>query len=227
MNHLSWERGVLVDGVDLLPVLLRDHLDEAAEAVDLPPGLLTFLGAVPSSYLQYYYTHDAVLRRQLSGRTRAEAVMAIEDILLKEYADPNLNEKPEALKGRGGAYYSEAAVELFGSLLGGDEGQHVVNLRNDGALPFLPDDHVIEVPATVNADGMTALPIDEVPADMAGLIAHVAGYERLALDAAVHGGRDRVMRAMLAHPLVGQYGPAEELTDLLIAENKDYLPWAR
>ncbi|MCR6493644.1 6-phospho-beta-glucosidase [Cellulomonas sp. P24] len=227
LNHLTWERAVDVDGVDMLPVLLRDHLADVAGAVDLPPALLTFLGAVPSSYLQYYYTHDAVLSRQLTSPTRAEAVMAIEEALLKEYADPRVNTKPEALKGRGGAFYSEAAIELFGSLLGNDEGRHVVNLRNDGALPFLPDDHVIEVPAVVNADGITALPIAEVPTDMAGLISHVAAYERLALDAAVHGGRDRVTRALLAHPLVGQYEPAEKLTDLLVSENKDYLAWAR
>jgi len=70
----------------------------------------------------------------------------------------------------------------------------------------------------------------EVPAlaaDLAGLIGHVAGYERLALDAAVHGGRDRVLRAMLAHPLVGQYDRAEKLTDLLLAENRAHLAWAR
>ena len=61
----------------------------------------------------------------------------------------------------------------------------------------------------------------------AGLIGHVAGYERLALDAAIHGGRDRVVRAMLAHPLVGQYDRAEKLTELLIARNQEHLAWAR
>ena len=61
---------------------------------------------------------------------------------------------------------------------------------------------------------------------LAGLIGHVAAYERLALDAAVHGGRERVLRAMLAHPLVGQYDRAEKLTDLLLAENRKHLAWA-
>ena len=69
--------------------------------------------------------------------------------------------------------------------------------------------------------------IDALPADMAGLIAHVAAYESLALEAAVHGGRERVERAMLAHPLVGQYDKARKLTDLLIAHNSAHLPWAR
>ena len=45
---------------------------------------------------------------------------------------------------------------------------------------------------------------------MSGLIAHVSAYEELALDAALRGGRDRVAKALLAHPLVGQYDLAEQ-----------------
>jgi 6-phospho-beta-glucosidase len=41
----------------------------------------------------------------------------------------------------------------------------------------------------------------------------------------VHGGRDRVFRAMLAHPLIGQIEAAEQLTDTLLADNHDYLTW--
>ena len=91
----------------------------------------------------------------------------------------------------------------------------MVNLRNDGTLPFLPDDHVIEVPARVSAAGVEALPVAPLDDDIRGLISAVAGYERLALDAAMLGGRDRVLRAMQAHPLVLQYDRAEKLTDLL------------
>ncbi|HEU4808168.1 MAG TPA: 6-phospho-beta-glucosidase, partial [Homoserinimonas sp.] len=96
----------------------------------------------------------------------------------------------------------------------------------NGTLSFLPDDHVIEVPATITEDGVHPLPVPSLPADLAGLIGHVAAYERLALEAAVEGGRDRVLRAMLAHPLVGQYDRAEKLTDLLLAENRKHLAWA-
>ncbi len=54
----------------------------------------------------------------------------------------------------------------------------------------------------------------------------MAAYEELALDAALRGGRDRVFRALLAHPLVGQVDQAERLTDLLLAANREHLPWA-
>ena len=42
----------------------------------------------------------------------------------------------------------------------------------------------------------------------------------------MHGGRDRVVHALLAHPLIGQWEPANALADRLIGENKAYLPWA-
>jgi 6-phospho-beta-glucosidase len=62
---------------------------------------------------------------------------------------------------------------------------------------------------------------------MSGLIAHVSAYEELAVDAALHGGRDRVLRAMLAHPLIGQLDLAGQLTDRLLAQNAAFLPWVR
>jgi 6-phospho-beta-glucosidase len=226
LNHLTWERGVFVDGRDALPALLGERVDDLADEVELPASLLSLLGMVPSYYLRYYYAHDDVLHEQEGAPTRADAVQEVERALLDLYADPAQETKPEALSKRGGAFYSEAAVDLIASLRSDRQDVQVVNLRNDGVLPFLPDDHVIEVPAVVGASGVAALPAAPLPDDVAGLISHVAAYERLALDAAIHGGRDRVRRAMLAHPLVQQYDRAEKLTDLLIAGNREHLAWA-
>jgi 6-phospho-beta-glucosidase len=57
-------------------------------------------------------------------------------------------------------------------------------------------------------------------------MANVTAYEDLALDAALHGGRNRVFKALLSHPLVAQYEYAEQLTDRLIAHNREHLAWA-
>ena len=226
LNHLTWERNVWVDGVDRLPELF-ENVAELAEEVELPPHLLKILGVVPSYYLRYYYSHDEVLHEQLGAPTRADEVQEVERMLLEKYADETVDTKPEELSKRGGAFYSDAAVDLLASLTADRGDVQVVNLRNSGLLPFLPDDHVIEVPATVGANGVTAVPIEPLDDDLRGLISAVAGYERLALDAAIDGGRDRVLRAMQAHPLVLQYDRAEKLTDLLLAANREHLSWAK
>ncbi|MEU4740653.1 6-phospho-beta-glucosidase [Actinosynnema sp. NPDC023658] len=229
LNHLSWETGVFVDGVDRLPELLERHGDALGEHIGLPGSLMRRLGAVPSYYLKYFYDHDEVVRKQKTEPPRAEVVAGVEKELLDLYGDARVVRKPEQLSQRGGAYYSEAAVQLVHALTGGAGAeQHVVNVRNGGTLPFLPADAVIEVPAVVDDGGAVPLPVPRpVPPSIAGLIAHVTAYEQLALEAAVRGGRDRVADALLAHPLVGQHAVAERLADELVARNADFLPWAR
>jgi 6-phospho-beta-glucosidase len=229
LNHLTWELGVRLggpDGADVLPRLLAEHAAVIAADLRLPRAVLDLLGAVPSYYLRYYYAHDEVVR-ELDGRpSRAAEVAAMERELLALYADPALEEKPDLLARRGGAFYSEAAVALAAALLRDTGEVQVVNAYNNGTLPFLPDDAVIEVPAAVGAFGVRPLPVPALDPLYAGLIAGVTAYEDLALRAALHGGRDRVFKALLAHPLIGQYEYADRLTDRLIAHNREHLAWA-
>ncbi|MFD5510637.1 6-phospho-beta-glucosidase [Streptomyces sp. NPDC127051] len=233
LNHLTWELGVRKggpEGEDLLPGLLAEHGAAVAEDLRLPRAVLDRLGVVPSYYLRYFYAHDAVVR-ELGGKpARAAEVAAMEQELLALYADPALDEKPELLAKRGGAFYSEAAVDLAAALLGdgrpGPAAVQVVNTLNNGTLPFLPDDAVIEVQARVDRSGPVPLAVPRLDPLYAGLVAHVTAYEDLALDAAVRGGRERVFKALLAHPLVGQFDLAQGLTDRLLAHNKEHLAWA-
>jgi len=230
LNHLSWETGVRLggpEGENVLPKLLAEHGDAIADDLRLPRSIVDRLGVVPSYYLRYFYAHDEVVRELRTKPSRASEVAEMERQLLKLYADPALDEKPELLAKRGGAYYSEAAVDLAASLLGGGGSPYqVVNTYNKGTLPFLPDDAVIEVQAAVGSRGPTPLAVPSVDPLYAGLMANVTAYEDLALEAALRGGRDRVFRALLSHPLVGQYEYAEALTDQLIAHNREHLAWA-
>ncbi|MFC3898832.1 6-phospho-beta-glucosidase [Lentzea rhizosphaerae] len=228
LNHLTWERGVYVDGVDRLPELLSQHLEGLSKHVGIDASLIQRLNMVPSYYLNYFYNHDAVVKKQRNEPPRAEVVAAVEKELLDIYGDPSVVTKPEQLSQRGGAYYSEAAVQLVHALTGGAGAEkHVVNVQNNGSLPFLPDDAVIEVSSTVDSKGGVALPVRPVEPTISGLISHVTAYEYLALEAAIHGGRDRVANALLAHPLIGQHAIADQLADELIAQNRDLLPWVK
>ncbi|MEU5630300.1 6-phospho-beta-glucosidase [Streptomyces rishiriensis] len=229
LNHLTWETGVRLhgpEGEDVLPRLLAGHAEAIAADLRLPRPLLDRLGVVPSYYLRYYYAHDEVVRELRTKPSRAAEVAAMEKELLSLYSDPALDEKPALLAKRGGAFYSEAAVDLAAALLTGSGSPYqVVNTRNAGTLPFLPDDAVIEVQAAVGPKGPSPLPVPSLDPLCTGLMAHVTAYEDLALDAALRGGRDRVFKALLSHPLIGQYEYAEELTDRLVAHNQEHLAW--
>lgn len=230
LNHLTWETAVRLggpEGENVLPRLLAEHGDAIAADLRLPRHILDRLGVVPSYYLRYFYAHDEVVRELRTKPSRASEVATMESELLTMYGDPALDEKPELLAKRGGAFYSEAAVDLAAALLaGGGSPYQVVNTYNRGTLPFLPDDAVIEVQAAVGTKGATPLTVPELDPLYAGLTANVTAYEDLALEAALRGGRDRVYRALLAHPLIGQFAYAEQLTDQLIAHNREHLAWA-
>lgn len=232
LNHLTWERKVLVDGVDRLPELLdptadpsaaaRGYLDELDE--EIPLEIARTLGAIPSYYLRYYYLTDRVMRELRGGRNRAKEVMEIEAGLLELYKDPTLDTKPELLEERGGAFYSDAAAALVASLHAGTGDVQVVNLPNAGAIPNLPDDDVVEIAARIDASGAHAMATDPLAPEMAGLVQHAKAYERLTIDAATSGSRAIALKALLANPLVGDYERARPLLDALLAANERHLP---
>ena len=225
LNHLTWERAARVDGVDRLPELIARSADVIGHEIGIPADLIRLLGAIPSYYLRYFYMTDEVLRDQTSGakRSRAEEVMALEARLLEMYRDPHLDSKPKLLEQRGGAYYSEAAAQLIASLHAGTGDDQVVDIRNDGALPDLPDDAVVEIPARIELDGAHPRRLSALLPEMLGLVQQVKAYERLTVRAAIDGDRKAALKALLANPLIGQYPVASALLDALLEANRQHL----
>jgi 6-phospho-beta-glucosidase len=229
LNHLTWIRSARVggeEGADRLPELFDRFGPELELESGVSIDVLRLQQALPSYYVHYYYQHDAeVAQQSVPGhRSRAEVVAELETTLLEQYRDPTLVTRPDGLSYRGGAFYSLAAVRLMASLHAGTGDVQVVDMRNDGAIPGLPDDAVVETRAMVDADGAHPLPQRPLPPEMLGLMQHAKAYEQLAVKAACSGSRDDVVRALLANPLVGQYPLAGELADALLAANRSHLP---
>ena len=222
LNHLSWVRAVLVDGVDRLPELLAEAPEELTEAA--PIELVRALRAIPSSYLRYYYRTSEVLEHQRTHRTRAEEVLEIEAGLLELYRDPALDTKPKLLEERGGAWYSDAAAALVASLHAGTGDEQVVNVLNEGAIPNVPPGDVVELTCRVDRAGAFAQPTDPLAPEMLGLVQHAKAYERLTIEAALTGSRDTALKALLTNPLVGDVDRAAPMLDALLDANRAYLP---
>jgi 6-phospho-beta-glucosidase len=224
LNHLTWIRAVRVDGVDRLAEILAEDGEAIARDVGEPVGRLRRLGVIPSYYLRYYDDTEHVLAEQATHPTRAEEVMAIERELLDLYRDPTLDRKPELLEHRGGAFYSEAAAQLIASLADGRGDLQVVDVRNDGALPGLAADDVVEIPARIDRDGAHPLPLEPLAPELLDLVVRVKAYERLAVRAAVSGDAALARAALAANPLAGGAELAGRLFDAIVETNERWLP---
>jgi 6-phospho-beta-glucosidase len=216
LNHLTWIRAVYLDGDNVLGDVLADHMDAVAGQAGLPAELIRELGAIPSYYLRYFYTEDERVAEMESGKPRAQEVAEIERELLELYRDPGLAEKPAMLERRGGAFYSEAATQLVAALASDSGDAQVVDVRNGATIAGLAEDDVVELPAKIGSGGAEPLPQAPLAPELLGLVQHVAAYERLAARAAVSGDREVAAKAMLAHPLVGQWPLSRDLLDRML-----------
>ncbi len=227
LNHLTWHRGLTLNGEDLWPRLFPAYIEELKCEADPEWDVRTLesLGMIPNYYLQYFYYTDHKLHEQEKWPpSRAEQVMEIEKDLLREYADPSLDEPPADLMKRGGAYYSTLATELIRSHHG-DLGQvHVVNVCNGGAVRDWPDDWVLELPARVDQQGIHPLPQKPLPPACYGLVAQVKMYELLTVEAGVHGDRNAAYQALLTHPLGPKADRVQAVLDDMLATNRQWLP---
>ena len=227
LNHLSWHRGFTVDGEDVWPQVLQSTIAQlkAEKEPEWDPRVIESLKMIPNYYLQYYYEtpHKAALQEQWPP-SRGEEVIEIEKGLLKQYADPNLNEPPADLMKRGGAYYSTVATQLLNAHYNDMGETHVVNVRQNGAVPGWPADWVLEMPAKVDRQGIHPLPAEPLPPVCFGLLAHVKAYELLTVEAAVHGDRQAAYQALLVHPLGPKADQVQSVLDDLLETNKAFLP---
>ncbi|RAR44796.1 6-phospho-beta-glucosidase [Paenibacillus sp. MDMC362] len=231
LNHLHWISRIEVDGESKLEELLAAGGSYSAGNVPQlawNDTLIRAMGAIPSYYLKYYYLHREMLEEQqaaaVKGETRAETVQRLEDELFKIYEQPGLAEKPKQLEQRGGAYYSEAAVNLM-KAIHTDSGEiQTLNVMNGDTLDFLPADASIEVNCVVTKNGAVPVPVERVPAAAVGLIQAVKTYESLAIEAAVTGSREKALLALSVHPLIDSVGAAEAMLDEMLERNRSYLP---
>ena len=228
LNHLSWITSVRLQGRELLtpgaftPGKGMTNIPQ----VDLEEPLLRAVGAIPSSYLGYFYNREAHVEKCLSAKhTRGEECVGIEGDLLAQYADPNLAEKPEALARRGGALYSTAAVNLINSIENDTGDLQVVNTRNRGVLPFMAENDVVEVPCRIGRQDIVPIaPKAPVSQHIIGLMQAVKAYEKLTVQAALAGDRDIALAALLNHPLIGDYERASGALAEMLEANKAWLP---
>lgn len=221
LNHLNFSYNITIDG---RPVT-DEEFEKMADCVGFDKELIMKQKMIPSLYMPYFYNKKHKVEDILSAeKTRGKVVQEIEKELFKIYDDPSVMTKPELLAKRGGGDYAEMALGVIGAIANNSDLFAVCNVQNNGAIPFLPKDAVVETACMVNADGARPMTFKSFPDSVWGLIAAVKNYESLTVEAAVHGDKDKALLALVAHPLVMDYDIAKPMLEDILKANRDYLP---
>ncbi len=221
-NHLTLTRAVRIDGGDA-----TDRVFGALAGLDVGQvdpywrpvvRLFPLFGMVPNRYLQYYFLHPECLAAQrAAGKTRAQEIMAELPPIIESYRVAAQSDSPRPMEGRFSDEHGDLAIGVIAAAVSGQPTRFVLNVPNQGAIPGLPDDAVVEVPCILRGREVERMPMGPLPDMIAGLAAQLAVHARLGARAAVEGDRRVALQAMMSHPLVTSLPAGQAMLDELLA----------
>lgn len=215
INHFHWHRVQDLEGNDVTSQIIDKLYEEEngtpANIFDVAyfKEQLKQMNLIPCGYHRYYYRYDEMLNHMLEEYndpnigTRAQQVKQTEAELFELYKDPNLHDKPEQLTKRGGgAYYSDAACETIASIYANKNTQIVVSTKNNGAVPDLAPDDVVEVSAYIGAAGARPIAFGSFEPAEKGWLQLMKSMELCVEKAAVTGDYGVLLQAFIINPLI-------------------------
>lgn len=99
-----------------------------------------------------------------------------------------------------------------------------VNVPNRGAIPNLPDDMVVEVPAMADADGVRACRMQPLPEAIAAMLRLQGSINKLLVEAFAERSKAKLLQAILLEPTVHSYRNAVAMMEEMLRLQKDVLP---
>ena len=101
-----------------------------------------------------------------------------------------------------------------------------VNMVNNGLIANLPDHVVVEVPATVDRNGVHGMKID-MPAGFGALLSNRVGVLDMTVEAVLTGSKKAALQALLVDPIVDSVSAAEKTLDTILGFQSNYLGYLK
>jgi alpha-galactosidase len=126
------------------------------------------------------------------------------------------------------AFSEERAIPIIEGILE-DSGHEelAVNIVNDGLIDDLPNDLVVEVPATVSKDGVRGIPLGRLPKGIAGLLQNQVAVHELTVEAVSKKSKAAALQALLVDPVVDSVKAAERTLEKILELQKPYLGYLK
>ena len=179
---------------------------------------------VPNTYMNYYLFPKENVEASDPNFTRANEVMNTREKVLFEGVDRYLAtgeiDKSVFYAGAHGNYIADLAA----ALLGKTERKFIIIERNDGKIPNLSDDVMVELPAKITADGPEMIGIEPIKTFYKGMIEQQNACEQLLVEGAIEGSYEKVLHAFALNKTVPSIEVAKEVLDEMMIVNKPYWP---
>lgn len=242
LNHFGWFTRLEVDGIDRLAEV-REHvykhglLTEDVSKIDYRHAdsswIKTFKNIklimdhfpeyLPNPYLQYYLFPDHIVETSNIDYTRANEVMDGREKTLFEtvekFEETGILEDSFAV-GVHGTFIVDVTVSIAQNL----GKRYVVMTENNGTIPNLPADAMIEVPAFITADGPKPEFVGDIPYFYKAMIEQQLASEKILVEAIIEGSYEKALQAFTLNKTLPSAKVAKAVLDDLIAANKDFWP---
>src|SRR5579884_1084023 len=120
----------------------------------------------------------------------------------------------------------ELAIPIMEALACGKR-QHLdaINVPNRGGyVPNLPEDMVVEVPATGTPEGLRPQQMEPLPEAIAAMIRLQGSIHKLLVEALAERSKAKLLQAVLLEPTVNSYRGAVEMVEEMLTLQRDILP---
>lgn len=140
----------------------------------------------------------------------------------------NLDKAPELIAtGTPAAEYWRVIPIIEGILTDSGQSELAVNVVNDGLIDLLPSNAVVEVPATIDRNGVHGVRIDNYPKGFGALLQNQVGVNNLTVEAILTGSKEVAMQALLTDPVVDSLHAAEGVMETILRVQSKYLGYLK
>lgn len=179
---------------------------------------------LPNTYLNYYLQPKEFVEHSDSEYTRANEVMDTREKNLFEGIDRYLEtgEIDETVFYAGS--HGDWMADLAAALKNDTKARFLVITENRGAIPNMPYDAMVEVPAYIGKNGPEIIAQDKIPLFQQGLMMQQLNCEKLLVEGCIEGSYQKVLEAFTLNKTVPSMNVAREVLDEMIEANKEYWP---
>jgi alpha-galactosidase len=237
VNHMGWFLSLTDkrDGRDLYPIL-RENIEKPeyyinekvrCEVMRHFGYFMTESTGHLSEYIPWFRSSKRALelycdQPDFGGATGAYFHYAV--MLADKYKDVDyLSLENPKITGRSNEYCSY----ILEAMETGEPFHLNGNVRNEGFITNLPDGCCVEVPVTVDADGLHPQVVGDLPAQLAAMNQSNVSVQTLAVEAGLTGDPELIMQAIAMDPLTSACCTLKEIRDMtaeMLEAEREWLP---